>query len=233
MPKLSYCILSFNRKDKLFNLLEQLNKTKIPDSEIIVVDNGSTDGTKEMLSQFNNNYTKVILNSENMGVSKGWNILIKASQSPLPCIFNDDYFINFSGWEKFYLDTFDKQVGIMSFPRCISRPLGPEVYDNFILENTCKYTHNFRLMCIPRQIFDKIGYFDEEFFLGYEDTDFNMRALKSGFPLLEMNLDKVYISHLKDTNCVKNKYDLAQDEIHRNNFGKNNNHFYKKWPHGL
>lgn len=233
MTKLSYCILSFNRKDKLATLLTQLNQTRISDSEIIVVDNGSTDGTTDIVSKFNNEHTKFILNRDNTGVSTGWNTLIRASQSPLPFIFNDDYAVASPGWEQLYLDTLPQICGIMSFPRFINAPVGYEVYNNFVMEHGCKYTHNFRLFGIPRVIYDKVGGFDETYLYGFEDTDFNQSAMKLGYPLLEMNLDKVYMVHLRETQNMKDKYELVKEQIHSDNIGKNGQHFYKKFPHGV
>lgn len=233
MAKLSYCVLSYNRKEMLSRLLQQLQQTRIPESEIIVVDNGSTDGTSSIVPQFQNEYTKFILNKDNTGVSKGWNTLVKNSQSPLPCIFNDDYEVANSGWENIYLDTLQKVCGIMSFPRSIGRPQGHEIYNNWIWENGCKYTHNFRLFAIPRVIYDQVGGFDEQFMYGYEDTDLNMASIRLGYPLLEMNTDKVHLVHLKDLNKPKDLYDVQKELIHSSNLHKNNVHFYSKWPHGL
>lgn len=230
--QVSYCILSFNRKLPLTNLLTQLKQTRIPDSEIIVVDNGSTDGTRDAIRPFSDSCTKFVCQATNTGVSKGWNTLFKQSQGDLVFILNDDYEIVKAGWEQLYLDTMQKTMGIMSFPRSIG-PIGSELYTNYILENGCKYTHNFRLFGIPRKIYNHVGGFDESFFYGYEDTDFNQAAIKLGYPLLEMNLAAVHLGHLRNQNRPKDSYDLAKEQIHSTNLLKNNQHFYKKWPSGL
>lgn len=227
--KISYCILSFNRKDKLLNLLTQLQQTRVQDSEIVIVDNGSVDGTKEAL--LNTTGVKCIFNSTNLGVSKGWNQLFQNSSGELVFIFNDDYALVKGGWEQLYLDTLVAKPGIMAFPRTWS-PVGSENYTNFIVEGGGKYTHNFRLFGIPRIIYDRVGGFDEGFFYAYEDTDFNMKAFQLGYPLLEMNTDTVSIQHLRDTS-PKDIWDQKKEEIHGANLGRNSELFYKKWSKGV
>lgn len=234
-PVVSYCVLSFNRRQQLSNLLAQLNHTRIPNSEIVVVDNGSTDGTKQLVSEFSNSYTKFILLPENTGVSKGWNSLFRASVGELVFIFNDDYSITNPGWEPLYIDTLKIQPGIMSFPRSWGKS-SSEVYNNWVVEPRGKYCHNFRLFGIPRNIYNRIGSFDESFTYGYEDTHFNQLALKLGYPLLEMNTELVHIQHLKDLvvpGVPKNSYELMKEEIHRANYARNTEIFYSKWPSGV
>lgn len=235
LPAVTYGILSFNRKDLLKNLLAQLIQTRIPDSEIVVVDNGSTDGTLEVLPQFVNEYTKFVLNKENTGVSKGWNSIFKNSTGKLVFIFNDDYEITNPGWEQLYLDTLSKTPAIMSFPRAWGKK-DPEVYNNWVVESTGRYCHNFRLFGIPREIYDKVGGFDESFLYGFEDTVLNLSAYKLGYPLLEMNTEVVHLQHLKDAadpEVVKNKWDVQKEEIHRNNYSRNAELFYSMWPRGV
>lgn len=68
MDLLSICIPTYNRKERLKELLEKLcyyNKEMI---KIIVIDNASTDGTDEMIKQFNNfNNILYFRNNENLG----------------------------------------------------------------------------------------------------------------------------------------------------------------------
>lgn len=234
-PLVSYCVLSFNRKTHLQNLLSQLNHTRVPNSEIVVVDNGSTDGTRQLVTEYSNSHTKFILNPENTGVSRGWNTLFQVSEGKLVFILNDDYSIVQPGWEQLYLQTMEMRPGVMSFPRT-SGPLGAEVYTNWIVEPRGKYTHNFRLFGIPRDLFNRVGKFNEDLFYSYEDTDFNMRAVKLGFPLLEMTTAAVHLQHLKDVvvpGTPKDKYELMKEEIHRSKYNQNTEIFYKLWPRGV
>ena len=64
MQKVSIVIPSWNRKDELGKCLTSIDKLNCPNIEIIVVDNGSSDGTREMLQ---NEYPdiKLISNGNN------------------------------------------------------------------------------------------------------------------------------------------------------------------------
>ena len=68
--KLSIITLTYNKLKYTKKYVESLFKyTK--DFELIIVDNGSTDGTREYLQSLNN--VKLIFNDENIGFSKGNN----------------------------------------------------------------------------------------------------------------------------------------------------------------
>lgn len=75
-PKLSIVILSYNLKDMLRDCLESLMKVKGEvDFEIIVPDNGSNDGSLEMLQKLKakNSKLSIIDNKINLGFAKGNN----------------------------------------------------------------------------------------------------------------------------------------------------------------
>jgi glycosyltransferase involved in cell wall biosynthesis len=55
MPTVSVCIPTFNRKDYLRQALESLQQQTYKDFETIVLDDGSTDGTGEMIKQMGYN----------------------------------------------------------------------------------------------------------------------------------------------------------------------------------
>ena len=68
MLKLSIIIPVFNEKGTIGKVIENINDTKIDLSkEIIVVDDCSIDGTKEILRKINNNSVKIFFHQKNMG----------------------------------------------------------------------------------------------------------------------------------------------------------------------
>ncbi|HBD01570.1 MAG TPA: glycosyl transferase, partial [Lachnoclostridium sp.] len=70
--KTSIIILTYNNLDYNKPCIESIRKyTKAGTYEIVVVDNNSTDGTKEWLEEQND--LKVIFNTENVGFPKGCN----------------------------------------------------------------------------------------------------------------------------------------------------------------
>ena len=86
--KTSIIILTYNNLVYNHICVNSIRKyTKENTYEIIVVDNNSTDGTREWLKKQND--IKVILNDENVGFPKGCNIGIAASDKE-----NDILFLN-------------------------------------------------------------------------------------------------------------------------------------------
>ena len=68
--KISVIIPCFNEKKTISKFKEEIKKFKTYDLEIIVVDDGSTDGTQKILSDLNNDLIQVINHDKNFGKGK-------------------------------------------------------------------------------------------------------------------------------------------------------------------
>jgi len=66
MIKLSVIIPVFNERQTIGQILDEVKKVEL-EKEIIVVDDGSTDGTREILGELNDPAVKVLYHSENRG----------------------------------------------------------------------------------------------------------------------------------------------------------------------
>lgn len=89
---LSIIIVSWNAKGHLINCLNSLSKFKKDGCEIIVVDNGSTDGSPELVeTQFPQ--VQLIRNNENLGFARANNIGIWASAGRYVCLINSDVIV--------------------------------------------------------------------------------------------------------------------------------------------
>lgn len=90
MVDISVCIVSFNSRDYLKDCLDSLRRQPpFPNMEIIVVDNGSRDGTVEMLrSGFPE--VKVIQNNENLGYTVPMNQALQIAQGRYLVQLNPD-----------------------------------------------------------------------------------------------------------------------------------------------
>jgi glycosyltransferase involved in cell wall biosynthesis len=64
--KLSIIIPVFNEKDTILTVLDAVEATPVP-KEIVVVDDGSSDGTRDVLSGLQRPDVKVIMHEKNMG----------------------------------------------------------------------------------------------------------------------------------------------------------------------
>ena len=90
----SIIIVSFNTSELIVRCLASLGEAKTVNDrwEIIVVDNGSTDGSIKKISNFQipNCNVKVIQNKQNLGFAKANNIGIKKSQGRYILLLNSD-----------------------------------------------------------------------------------------------------------------------------------------------
>ncbi len=68
MIKLTYVILVWNEVKTIKKAIKDIQQLKYRNKEIIVVDNNSTDGTKEVLKKFKN--LKIIYQKKNLGAGK-------------------------------------------------------------------------------------------------------------------------------------------------------------------
>lgn len=92
-PQLSIIIVSFNTKDVLGDCLKSLEKVRDEISfEVIVSDNGSTDGSREMLKSIK--WVKLLDNKENLGFSKGNNKARSLARGKYILFLNPDTIVN-------------------------------------------------------------------------------------------------------------------------------------------
>jgi GT2 family glycosyltransferase len=76
-PKISIIILNWNGEKYIKECLESVLKTEYPNFEVIVVDNASTDRSKEIIKRYPQ--VKLIENKKNLGFCEGNNIGIRCA----------------------------------------------------------------------------------------------------------------------------------------------------------
>jgi glycosyltransferase involved in cell wall biosynthesis len=70
LRKLSVVVPVFNERNTLVEIVRRMRGVELPDgidTEIIVVDDGSTDGTRDVLKQLGDSTVRVVLHSDNRG----------------------------------------------------------------------------------------------------------------------------------------------------------------------
>jgi glycosyltransferase involved in cell wall biosynthesis len=93
MASVSVIIPTFNRASKVARAISSVLSQTISDYEIIVVDDGSTDGTSSGLTSFGS-HIRVITHPEQLGVSAARNTGLKSTTSPfIAFLDSDDYWL--------------------------------------------------------------------------------------------------------------------------------------------
>lgn len=95
MPKVSVCIPTYNRKEYLKETLESVFAQTYRDYEVVIIDDGSTDGTDQMIKQIDGPIK--YFHQENHGVSDARNKLIdKAEGEYITFIDSDDILLPYA-----------------------------------------------------------------------------------------------------------------------------------------
>lgn len=197
--------------------------------EIIIIDNGSTDGTKEYLK---NVPARVITNSENRGVYVAWNQGIAASKGEYICIMNNDILVT-PGWAPALLRFSQKE------PRRVIGPAMREgALDYPLIEFAKTFTAacrnasrrfelcNFSLVLFRRSFFDEVGIFDEQFFITRGDDDMVLRLKSKGIE--EAVTGGAFVHHYSE----KTQEDITRSANLLDIRKKDDALFQKKWGRG-
>jgi len=194
----SIIIVNFNKKELLKQCLDSIkNSTTYPNYEVIVVDNGSSDGSQEMVEK-NYRWVKLVKNKENLGFAKANNIGIREARGDYIFLLNNDTVIIQRDWlEKMIaVAESDPKIGIVG-----CKLVGPggtiqHVGGWYNVRGTGHYTKDIdrtvevdyvtgAAMLIKREVIEKIGLLDEGYSpLYYEDTDLCARCKRAGYRIV-------------------------------------------------
>lgn len=222
MPKVSVIVVSWNRKEMLQRCLYSLTCQTFQDFELIVVDNGSTDGAECYAT---------LRNATNLGFARAANQGIAASVGEYVALINNDAAAN-----RFWLETLVKYVDVDQAGMYASRVIRP---DGSLESAGCYIYPDGNGMCIRdcrppdfpsgcaamyrRDMLDRIGLFDERMFMYNEDTELGVRARLAGYSCLYVpgaivthhgmsknNLRKLYHNERNRVLLLMKHYDLGQ-----------------------
>jgi O-antigen biosynthesis protein len=205
----SVIIATRNRRDSLRRTLSALEKQTLTPHEVIVVDDGSNDGTGTMFAAEFPGAIYLRLD-ERRGPAAARNLGVRAATAELVA-FTDDDCIPPPGWLQGHVAYYDDpRVGAVGGPQL---PPVPNFYDQI---EYVRYAGRFhsgvrrieRLvgweglatanMTVRRAIFDEVGYFDEALLTG-ADPEFSRRVVRDGRYALIVDPSLV-VAHLKRHN---------------------------------
>lgn len=176
----SIVVPTYNRLPCLKKCLACLLKMRSLDFEIIVVDDGSSDGTKEYLDELRSDKVTTIHHPRNLGVSRSRNDGIKKAKHKI-VVFCDDDCLAGENWLPNLLKGFsDSKIGFVFGPTFyVKQGHGGRFPEKSVSIVNWPGGNN---IAYRRAVFARAGHFDS-FFDRYsnEDTEMAIRAAASGF----------------------------------------------------
>lgn len=191
--KVSAVIITYNIDEKIIKVVNSIiNQVE----NVIIVDNNSEKSTIKILNSFEQNTKiKVIYNNKNYGIAKALNVGIKRAKdlgSRWVLTMDHDSICNEKMIENMFsaIDTLKDKDKIAI--------LAPRVYEirkqKFISkEKELQKPYIDIKDCIQSgslyniEVFNKIGYFNEELFIYHVDYEFCERVLKAGYRVIQCN----------------------------------------------
>ncbi|MDB6066928.1 MAG: glycosyltransferase [Pedosphaera sp.] len=186
-PTVEIVVPVYNQLAYTRQCLESLRQNTDARARIIIIDNGSTDGTAEFLGT--RLQITVLSNPQNLGCAAAWNQGVRAGAADWVAILNNDILLT-PGWlDGLLAAAAEYGLDIVS-PAVREGPLNYEI-GAYGLEFVRTMGRAIRRgvahgICFltRRSVFETIGLFDENFRIGqFEDADFFQRACRAGFRL--------------------------------------------------
>ena len=200
---ISFIIPMYNRLALTKACLASLEETvKGVTYEVLLIDDGSTDGTREFVAGLGPPY-HVILNHENLGYAASNNIGAKLARAPVLCLLNNDTILT-SRWIEPMVHLLHRstEIGLVGN---IQINMRTRLLDHagvfFDLDGHPEHAHRGRkkipkgrysewnavsaaCCVIRRETFLSFGGFDEAFRNGYEDVDLCVQMRLAGLRLM-------------------------------------------------
>ncbi|MED5590551.1 MULTISPECIES: glycosyltransferase [Bacillus] len=239
MVKTSIIVLTYNQLALTKQCLESIWKHTNNDCiEVIVIDNGSHDGTRDYLKQITS--IKAIFNKMNEGFAKACNQGLEVASGDNILFLNNDTVVTNQWLEPMikllYQDDKIGMVGPVS--NYVSGPQQvPVNYTNveeiedfsrlYCLQQRGRSKAVLRLvgfcLLVKKKVLDEVGGFDERFVGGsFEDDDLSLRVLQAGYQL-KIALDS-FVHHHGHATFTGNP-DLSINQLYE----ENRQRFIDKW----
>jgi GT2 family glycosyltransferase len=244
-PLVYVVILNWNRKADTLECIGSLMDMDYPNFRILVVDNGSSDGSVEDLKA-NFPSLELVVNEVNLGVAEGRNVgiqhalengtdfvaLLDSDTVVEPCLLSKLVEVGeadpevgmvvpkiYSYWER------DRIASAGSrrrwFPPGRISIIGLDKKDSadYNQQRELDYATGCALL-VKRDVFEKVGMFDPVYAYGWDDYDFCEQVTRGGYKI-------IYVPNAKLWHKVASKREEQALKWYR--LGRTNVYFYRKY----
>ena len=248
MIDLSIIIVNWNTREYLLRCLKSVfGSENSPSWEVIVVDNGSQDGSGTEVKQF---FPKIhlIANEQNLGFAKATNQGLTHASGRYLLLLNPDTEVKQGAIDRFvhFIENHpdagiaggqllnqdgSKQNSIANFPSLATELLNKTLLRRFFPE---KFPGKERVylkpievdsvigacMVVRREAMEKVGVLDEDYFLFFEETDWCYRMKKAGWKVF--HVPQAEVVHFQGRGAELKKREAKVEYYH------SRYHFFKK-----
>jgi hypothetical protein len=220
-------IVNYNGKHLLKKNLASVVNTEYETFDIVVVDNGSTDGSIEFLKK---EFPSVMIidSGENLGFGRGNNLGVEKHPNYDAYLFlNNDVSVP-SNWlsDLVKILSSSKEIGAVGPKVLFSKDGGKGegvinsagidvdrhfmAYDRYCEEKDDKKYSNVEevdalmggAFLVKKEVFNKLGGFNPRMFLYYEDIDLSLRIRDLGYKLYYVGTSEVYHDHMASSKKI-------------------------------
>ncbi|MBU5670964.1 glycosyltransferase family protein [Paenibacillus brevis] len=233
--KTSIIMLCHNNLSYTIQSIESIRRfTDSENYELIVIDNGSTDGTRDWVSKQDN--IIAVFNEKNEGIAKGYNQGIDLSSGENIAFINNDIVVTENWLDNMLTCLYSSiEVGAVG-PISNHADYGQSIAVNYQnldqmisfarlnnVSDSNRWEQRINLFgfcfIIKRQVLNKLGVFDEIYSFGLEDIDYCFRMKLAGYQL--MLCKDVFVHHYGG---------VTYKAVDQNNVAAENNiRFRGKW----
>lgn len=228
-PLVSIIIINFNGVEYLKVCFESLRKIDYQNWEVIVVDNGSSDGSIEFLEKYKKfKSLKIIKNSSNLGFAEPNNQGYRKAKGDYVLLLNNDTKVK----RDFVRLTVERMVkeskigvaqpkiflmekaGYLDNTGSFITKTGFLKHEGFLEKDATRFNKEKIIfaakgacMFIKRDVIEKVGLFDRDFFAYFEESDFCWRVWLAGYKIIYF--PDTYIHHkLGATSKKMNQFNI-------------------------
>jgi GT2 family glycosyltransferase len=242
-PLVSILIVTYNSREYIGPCLDSIGrKTAYPAYEVIVVDNGSDDGTSEELRRraAMDANLRIACLDQNRGFAGGNNVAAGTAKGEYLAFLNPDTIVTW-GWLEILMRRLqeDPSIGLIapvsnfsdSETKVNTNYRTVEAMERFASQRTIsKWGESIPveaapLFCglLPRKVWQEVGELDEAFQVGmFEDDDFSRRVRKAGYRIVAA--EDCFIHHFGHGSFGK-----LDDGAFQRIFEQNKARFEAKW----
>lgn len=200
-PLVSVVIVTWNRKKDVLTAVRSVYDQPYANVEVVVVDNGSSDGTVETLAAA---YpaTTIIALERNLGASGGRNPGIAAARGKIVMILDSDASLDTAALDK-VVDKFQAEpdVGVLACRVVNATTRQLDRHAGWIYTERDKADQNREFLsysfseggcAIRKEVFERAGVFSDLLFFGREGEELSLRIWDAGYKILYFPSALVY-----------------------------------------